>query len=196
MKSSYLRASIALACALGLSACGGSSGDLLLSGTAVGVTKDTLVLQNNGGHDLVISPDGSQQISFYFRDLIGVDTDYDVTVKSMPSNAEKCEVTNGKGRSAFNVGNVFVVCTLKKHRLAGTITGLAGDLVIVNGSDRKPVTAGATTFAMEQVGEDEAYGITILQKPENQTCTVSPNGTGRMQTSDITNIVISCGPAA
>ncbi|MFL6674670.1 MAG: hypothetical protein ACJ8LG_15420 [Massilia sp.] len=198
MKSSYLGASIALACALGLSACGGSSGNLLLSGNAYGVTKDTLVLQNNGAHDVVISPAAVQPIYFYFPDLIETDSDYNVTVKSIPSNAEKCEVTNGKGRSAFNVSNVVVVCTLKMHRLAGSITGLgnASGLIVVNGSDRKPIDPGATSFEMSKVGEDAAYGITILQQPANLTCSVSPNGTGRMQTADITDIAISCGPAA
>ena len=45
MKSSILRAGVvALACALGLSACGGGSGDLYLTGSVLNVTKDGLVL--------------------------------------------------------------------------------------------------------------------------------------------------------
>jgi hypothetical protein len=198
MKSSYLGASIALACALGVSACGGSSGSLLLSGVAVGVTKDTLVLQNNGGPDLVISPAGGNPVQFNFPNLIDVDAQYNVTVKSIPSNVSGCTVANGTGRSAFNVSNIVVTCTLKMHQLGGPITGLgnASGLVIVNGSDRKPVDPGATSFLMTPVGEDAAYGITILQQPAGLACSVGPNGTGTMKSADITDIKVSCVPAA
>ena len=47
MKSSYLRVSAALACAVLLSACGGDDGQLLLGGTISGVTNDELVLMRS-----------------------------------------------------------------------------------------------------------------------------------------------------
>ena len=56
MKSLTLRSSVALACALTLAACGGGGGNLLLSGNVYGLTRDGLVLQNNGGAPYVISP--------------------------------------------------------------------------------------------------------------------------------------------
>lgn len=193
MKSSYLGAAAALACALGLSACGGSgSGQLLLGGTVYGVTKEGLVLQNNGAHDLPIAAAGS----YYFPDLIAVDADYNVTVKSIPSNAEKCDVVNGSGRSAFNVSNADVFCTLKTHALTGTVSGLgnATGLVVVNGSDKVPVPAGSTTFAMAKVGEDVPYGITILTQPAGLACSVA-RGVGTMSTADVNNVQLSCVPA-
>jgi hypothetical protein len=193
MKSSFLRASIALACALSLSACGGSSGQLLLGGTAYNVTKTGLVLQNNGGDDLAIPANGT--VSFYFDKLIQVDEAYNVTVKSVPSNVQSCTITNGTGRSAYNVTNVYVMCTLKTHALKGTVTGnTAGDLVLVNGSDKVTVPANTSTFSMAPVGEDSPYGVTILTQPSNgQTCTVA-NGTGTMGTTDVTNIAVTCAP--
>jgi hypothetical protein len=189
MKNSYLGAAM-LACALGLSACGGSSGELLLGGQLFGVTKEGLVLQNNGGSDLAI-PAGAG--SFHFKDLIGVDSAYNVTVKSIPDNATKCEVTNASGRSAFNVSNVYVTCTLKTHALGGSIAGLgnASGLVLVNGSNRVDVPAGATSFSMAPVGEDSPYGITILTSPAGKSCTIS-NNVGTMLKADITNVVVNC----
>jgi hypothetical protein len=194
MKSSYLRAGAALACALALSACGGSDGDLVIGGAFSGVTKPGLVLQNNGGADLVINPTSVGAGEFYFPDLVETDSSYNVTVKSAPSNASGCTVANGSGKVAFNITNVYVTCTIRQHELKGTITGLAGaNLVLINGSDRVPVAAGATSFTMAKVNEDAPYGVAILTQPDNQTCTVT-NGTGVVGAADVTNVAVTCGP--
>jgi hypothetical protein len=196
MKSSYLRAGAALACALMLSACGGSDGNMLLGGQFRGVTKAGLVLQNNGGSDLAIEPTGTGAGEFYFKDLVETDDRYDVKIKpgTKPSNASECTVTNGSGRVVYDVTNIFVVCTLNQHELKGTITGLTGaNLVLLNGSDKVAVPAGATSFAMTKVNEDAPYGITVLTQPDNQTCTVA-NGSGTMGANDVTNVAITCGP--
>lgn len=191
MKSSFLRAGVAVACALALSACGGGAGDVYLSGSVSGVTKDGLVLQNNGGSDLTVPPGASM---FTFTQLIGVDSDYNVTVKSSPSNAS-CAVTNGKGNAnGFNVSSVVVTCTIFTHALGGTISGLTGNgLVLVNGADRVPVDAGKLSFNMAPVQEDAPYGITVLQQPAGQSCSVA-NGTGTMLKADINNVKITCVP--
>jgi hypothetical protein len=194
MKSSYLRAAAALACALGLSACGGSSGSFQLGGYANGVTQDTLVLQNSGGSDLVVQPNPTgAPVPFVFGNLIDVDASYDVKAKSWPSNTVGCEVTNGKGRASFNVSNIVVTCTLKTHELSGAISGLSDvtGLVVVNGQDRGTINAEKKTFVMPRVGEGQAYGITTLP-PAGFTCTVL-NGVGKM-TADVTNVEINCAP--
>lgn len=194
MKSSYLRAGAALACALALSACGGSDGDLVIGGEFAGVTKPGLVLQNNGGADLAIEPNSVGVGRFQFPELVETDASYNVTVKSQPSNAEKCTVFNGTGRAGYHIGNIFVNCTIRQHALGGTVTGLTGNnLVLVNGADRVAVPAGATSFAMAKVNEDAPYGIIILTQPDNQTCTVA-NGTGTMGAKDVTNVAVTCGP--
>ena len=194
MKSSYLRAGAALACALTLSACGGSDGNMLLGGQFSGVTKTGLVLTNNGGSDLAVTPTGTGTGEFYFPGLLESDDKYDVQVKSIPSNAEKCEPFYNTGRVVYDVLSVRIICTLKKHELRGTVTGLTGaNLVLINGSTRVPVPAGATTFSMLKINEDAPYGITILTQPDNQTCTVA-NGTGTMGANDVTNVAVTCGP--
>jgi len=193
MKSSTLLAGSALACALALSGCGGSDGDLFVGGTFVGVTKTGLVLQNNGGADLVIEPTNNGSGSFAFPQLVETDSGYNVTVKSIPSNASECKPFNNTGKVAFNITTVQIVCTIRQHELKGSITGLTGTLELVNGSDKVTVAPGATSFAMTKINEDAPYAVGILTQPANQTCTVA-NGSGTMGSNDVTNITVTCGP--
>lgn len=196
MKSSYLRAGAALACAAALSACGGSDGELLLGGSYSGVTKPGLVLLNNGGNRLEVpaSTAGNGTGNFWFNDLVSSDDEYDVTVAGQPDNVKGCEVFNGKGRAAFNISSVRVICTFQTHKLNGSVANLQGaGLVLVNGSDRVEVPAGAAGFAMAEVAEDAVYGVAILQQPANQTCTIA-NAGGTMGKNDISNVTVTCAP--
>lgn len=202
MKSLYLRSSVALACALGLAACGGGNDNLLLAGNVFGLLKDGLVIQNNGGPDLAI-PAGST--NFSFPQLISSDSDFDITIKAQPSST-KCTVVNGKGKSgAYSVYSVEIHCITSSYDVGGTISGLdAPGLVLINGSQQKPVSAGATSFTMTKFKNDDGityesgrvpdgqpYGITILQQPTGRTCSIA-NGTGRMGSTAQNNVVVTC----
>jgi hypothetical protein len=200
MKSSILRAGVvALACALGLSACGGGSGDLYLSGAVVGVTEDGLVLQNNGGDDTnVVYP----YTGFQFGNRVSTDDQFNITVRKKPDNADSCVVNNGKARANYyTIGQISVTCTIKQHALTVNVVGLTtSGLVIINGADRHDVSAGndpagTQTVPMASVSEGAAYGVTVLQQPTGQTCTVKDSGndkgTGIMGKTDIT-VTISC----
>jgi hypothetical protein len=201
MKSLTLRSSIALVCALSLAGCGGGSGNLLLAGSVLGLTKDGLVLAN--GNDTVAVPAGS--LTFSFPQLLATDSSYNVTVKTQPT-AAVCTVTNGTGNSgAFNVTSVLVNCVTNSYDLGGTITGLTRTgLVLVNGRDQKAIPVGTTattTFTMTQtpangtvtgkVADGSPYGVTILTQPTGQTCTVT-NGVGTMGSSAVNSIQVSC----
>jgi hypothetical protein len=201
MKNLFLRTGAALACALTLASCGGSGGSLALGGTVLGLTKDGLVLQNNGGNDLKVAANSSV---FYFTNLIGNDTDYNVTVLSSPPSAVCTPVPNtNKGRSStFDVTTVIISCVTNTYNLGGTISNLNNNgLVLINGSDRLEVAAGATSFTMTKKVNDTAttgkvadgapYGITVLTQPDKQVCTVS-NGTGTMGSADINNVQVNC----
>lgn len=193
MKSSYLRAGAALACAVALSACGGSDGQLYLGGQFSGVTKTGLVLTNNGGSDKAITPTATGSGDWNFDNLIGTDDRYNVEIKSKPSNVEDCKIQNPSGRAGYHVYTVYVICELKRHALSGTVSNLKNTLVLVNGSDRVELQAGATTFALSRVAEDSPYGITVLQQPADQTCTVR-NGSGVVGPADVTNVAVTCTP--
>ena len=204
MKNLYLRPALALACALSLSACGGDDdGTFALQGTVSGVNMAGLVLQNNGAQDLEVAANTG---FFSFPQLIGTDTQYNVTVKSSPPNAT-CEVFRGKGKSTiYGVGlgdtAIAVICTLKPHNVTGTVSGNTGDMVLINGSDRITVPANQATFSFTRldptgkfnlgtVGEGQPYGLQVLTPPAGRSCLVV-NGTGTMGTADVTNVQITC----
>ena len=195
MKSSYLRAGAALACAVALSACGGSDGQLLLGGTISGITKTGLVLTNNGGSDYAVpvpaNPGGVSE--FYFPNLISTDDRYSVAYKSLPSNVKDCTIENASGRAAYHVYTVYITCELKRHALAGNVGNLKGELVLVNGADRVTLQSGATSFNFAEIAEDSPYTVAVLTQPAGQTCTVS-NGSGTMGTADVNNVAVTCTP--
>jgi hypothetical protein len=193
MKSSILRAGVALACALGLAACGGGDGDLLLQGTIYsGVTKDGLVLTNNGGDDLAI-PAGAT--SFQFSRAVSTDDEFNIEVKSYPSNVKTCTINNGKARANYyTIAQVTMSCEIKTHPFKIQIQGLTTNgLVVVNGTDRRDVLPNTPTLDMTPVYEDGPYGVTILTQPTGQTCSVA-NGTGTMGSTDTDNnkVVVTC----
>ena len=175
MKSSILRAGVALACALGLSACGGGDGDLYLSGAVYNVTKEGLVLTNGGDEVKVESP----FTSFQFANRVSTDDAFDIKVKAIPSNASSCTVNNGKARANYyTIYQISVTCTIKTHPLTVKVNGLTtSGLVVVNGADRKDVPVGTTKVDMTPVYEDGAYGVTVLTQPSGQTCTVTGGDT-------------------
>ncbi|MBZ5701090.1 MAG: hypothetical protein LAN84_04525 [Acidobacteriia bacterium] len=70
-----------------------------------------LVLQNNGGDNLLINANGS----FTFATAINDSSTYNVTVLTQPSApAQTCAVTNGSGTANANVTNVNVDCGHKQ----------------------------------------------------------------------------------
>jgi hypothetical protein len=219
MKSLYLRSAatgaLALACAVGLGGCGGSAAELSVSGSISGLSRTGLVLQNNGGPDLVIPASAT---SFTFPELIAADEKYNVTVKAEPKLVH-CTVTNGSGRSAYNVSSVVVSCVTESFDVIGKITGLTGQacvypntagspqcLVLNNGPYTKRIDTGATTFNMTstlldsngtviasagKVADGVPYGITVYQQPTGKTCSVS-NGVGVVAAADVTNVQVDC----
>jgi hypothetical protein len=196
MKSSTLRAGIALACALGLSACGGGSGDLYLGGTVSGITRDGLVLTNNGGDDLAV-PAGST--NFQFGNRVSTDDEFDIEVKSVPSNIDHCQLFNNHARANyFTIQQVQVLCVIKQHDLKVTVNGLTGTgLTIVNGADKQDVQPAAQqTVIMAKVYEDGPYAVKVLNQPAGQTCTVSGGdtgtGTGTVGATDVTSVAVNC----
>ena len=196
MIRSPLRAGLALACALSLSACGGGDGDVYIGGQASGVTKDGLVLTNNGGDDLAVSP---ANLRFFFPTRVETDSGYNVQVKSVPSNVDgiaNCVVTRGSGKAVFTIDTVRVDCKIRTHALSGNIIGLgnATGLVLVNGTDRKEIAPAGTepqAFSMAPVTEDLPYGVTVLAQPAGRTCTVE-NASGTMRSTDIGNVIVRC----
>jgi hypothetical protein len=202
MKSSILYAGAALACALGLSACGGGDGDLPLSVTingGTGVSKAGLVLVNKSNGDEIAVPANTGGVTF--GKYLSTDDEFNIDVKTLPSNVSACTFTNNKARANYYTIYTLpptVSCTVKPHDLGIKVTNLTGSgLVLVNGADRQTVTANGgaeVTVQMAKVPEDGPYGVTILTQPDTQTCAIS-NGSGIMSaTGPSTMPVVACGP--
>ena len=204
MKKSILCSIVALACGLGLSACGGNDdGELQLYAGLGGVTKEGLTISNKGSAPIKVAPGPT----FIFPDLVPIDSNYDITVVTEPPNVEvkSCVVNNGKGNTgAFSPQNISIVCIIKTYNLGGEVKGLTAEgLVVNNGAQSVKIAKDATAFSMTtpsatnakigQVAEGVPYGLTILTQPTGLKCTIAnPNGT--MPAGPVGNIVITCTP--
>jgi hypothetical protein len=204
MKSSYLRAGFALLCAVILSACGGNSGSLALSGVITYVPTNAsltgLVLINNGnGEKITIDPGVTSVI---FTKLLAVDEKFDVQVLTQPTGAN-CVATSGATNtgtaSVYTVYQIGYTCTSNPYVLGGTVKGLTtSGLVLANGSDTTAVLAngGADvkfTFPTK-VANSAQYGVTVLSQPTGQTCTIDKAlNPGTMPAkSDQLGLIVNC----
>lgn len=222
MKNYYLRSCVALACALSMTACGGSDNDMVLYVSVYGVTMTGMTLTNNDGPPLAVEPGTSIA---QFPALVGADSNYEVKVKS-PPNAT-CVVNNGKGKTgSYSPNNITVVCTAFTYHLGGTIKNLTGKgLILVNGSTSKTfdAVAGTTELAFDmstlvtpavaatattpeipatytgKVPEGIPYGVLIYRQPDTGTCSIDTAGAPPVSTGigivphgDVNTIKITC----
>src|SRR6185312_15484360 len=89
---------------------------------------------------------------------------------------------------------VTVNCAVDKHTIGGTVSGLAGVLVLQdNGVDNLTLTAnGAFAFATT-IASGGTYAVTVLTQPGTpvQTCVIA-NGSGTVTNTDVTSVTITC----
>ena len=160
----------------------------VVGGTVTGLT-GTLILQNNGADDLVVSSG-----SFNFATQLANGAAYSVTVLADPVN-QTCSVSSGTGTvPGANVTTVSVTCT-SNYTINGSVTGLSSGTLGLSLSgahtDSVSVTAnGAFGFTSKFVN-GEAYTVSVGTQPSGQTCTVT-NGSGTVSTQDVLNVTVSC----
>lgn len=206
MKSSFLRAGMALLCGVILSACGGSNGSLALSGTVnyIGSTTSSIVLANKSNGDKVtLSISGSAtgtSTSFVFGKLLATDEQFNVVVETAPPGTD-CKTSEASGSASYyTVYRVAITCTANPFTLGGTVKGLnSKGLVLANGGDttgvEPPATAGAdVSFKFPtKVGNKSLYGVTVLTQPSGQTCSVAGNlNPGIMPEADQLGLTVNC----
>lgn len=149
---------------------------------------ESVVLQNNGRDNLAVASDGS----FAFATPVAQSGAYNVTVFAQPAT-QTCSVTNGSGTAgASDIGNVQVTCSFNAYTVGGTLSGLAGTLILQNNSvDDLTLTGdGSFTFSTP-VAQSAAYNVTVSTQPATHTCVVT-NGSGTMGGTNITNVGLSC----
>lgn len=198
MKNLYLRSMLAAACAVTLAACGGSGGNLYLSGQVSNLAKDGLILLNDG--ERLSVPAG--QTSFVFTKLVKTDDRYDISIAQQPKGAV-CTITNGVGKAtSYSASTALVSCETNTYPLTGTITGLTADgLRLVMGPNDTSPLAGFKSFTFEKVADGAAYGITIRTQPTGLKCRFQgserPDGSdtvGTMGSAATTAATLDCTP--
>lgn len=198
MKNLYLRSMLAAACAVTLAACGGSGGNLYLSGQVSNLAKEGLILLNDGER-LPVSKD---KTSFVFTKLVKTDDRYDISIAQQPKGAV-CTITNGVGKAtSYSASTAVVSCVTNTYPLTGTITGLtAGGLRLVMAPNGISPLAGADSYKFDSVPDGAAYGITILNQPTGLKCrfqgSTSADGSdtaGTMGSAPTTAATLDCTP--
>ena len=163
-----------------------------LGGSITGLTSSGLVL-SNGASTLTVS---SGAMSFSFPAPIAFGSPYEVSVQTQPVGLT-CTLTGNTGTiPTGNVTSVAVACTTNTYTVGGSITGLnASGLVLQdNGADATPISADATTFAMQTpVAYGGKYEVAVQTQPTGRLCTVS-NASGTVGAGNVTNISVACLP--
>jgi hypothetical protein len=192
MKLNFMRGALALALALTLAACGGKA-EFTVGGTITGLQYDKLALSDG---KTTINPK-AKDTTFAFPSGISYGDAYAVTATGQPDH-QNCTVYNGADTAGRLAGiNISVVCYLQSHTIGGTITGLTAEgLQLTNGTTGGVLAIGAAaaTFTMPvEVPYGSTYGVTILQQPIDQWCTLQ-NGTGTMGDANLANMILTCIP--
>ena len=159
-----------------------------IGGTVSGLTGTGLVLQDNGGNNLVVSASGS----FTFSTAVTSGAAYNVAVLTQPAG-QSCTVTNGNGTASANVANVQVTCSIA-YTIGGTVSGLIGTGLVLqdNGGNNLAVSASGSFTFSNSVAIGSTYSVTVLTQPSSplQSCTVA-NGSGTAN-ARISNVQVTC----
>lgn len=163
-----------------------------VGGTVTGLVGSGLILQDNGGDNHPVGANGT----FAFTTPVNSGDTYNVTVFANPAGpTQTCTVTGGTGTvGAGPVSTVVVNCATNTYTVGGTVTGLAGTLVLRNnGVDDRTLTSNGTFAFATPVNSGDNYVVTVRTQPgtPSQTCTVT-NGTGTVVASNITSVNVTC----
>ena len=169
-----------------------STKSYLVGGTVVGLAGTGLVLTNKGGDDLPVSASGA----FTFPTQVLSGDSFTIAIKTQPGG-QTCDVSGATGTvGTANVSTVVINCNAGTYTLGGSVTGLAGTLLLRNnGGDTASVTAlGSFAFATP-LAPAASYDVTVYAQPMypplNQTCTIAM-GSGNMPASNVTSVAVSC----
>jgi hypothetical protein len=157
-----------------------------IGGVLSGLTGTGLVLQDNGGDDLLVNANGT----FTFGTPVASGSPYLVTIKTQPTSpTQTCSlggVSGTVGGSA--VTTVSVNCSTNSYIVGGTITGLTGSgLVIQNNGAGDLAISGSGSFAFAApILSGQPYAVTVKTSPTNpwQTCLVT-GGSGTITNANI-----------
>ncbi|MDI9245376.1 VWA domain-containing protein [Marinobacter sp. CHS3-4] len=167
-----------------------SSPKVSVGGSVSGLS-GTLILQNNGADDLIVSADGNFTFSAELNDGAG----YSVSIASQPSD-QICILANESGSvSSADVTDVSVSCsTLSNFSVSGSVSDLTNGsyTLALNGSAMVTINAGDTSFNFtETLLDGDGYVVSIDSQSSTDTCSLS-NATGTVSNADVANVQLTC----
>lgn len=164
-----------------------------VGGTVAGLSGRGLVLQLNGGEELVVGVNGR----FTFPAKLAKGAAFGVTIKSQPTAPNQvCALGGDAGTMGdADVKSVTVDCFTDKYIVGGTAQGVAGTGVVLqlNGGNDVHVSANGKWSFPAPLASQALYGVTVKTKPTNpsQTCSVS-NGLGMVPDGGVSSILVVC----
>ena len=168
-------------------------GSYTVGGVVSGLVGTGLVLQNNGGDDLLINTAGP----FTFPTPLPDGAIYEVTVLTQPSGSpqQTCTVVSG-GIGTVNgadVTSVMLTCTTDTFTVGGTVSGLTSGTVVLqnNGGDDLSISANGPFTFMTPIADLSSYQATILSYPIGDTCAIA-NASGTINGANVTDLQVDC----
>ena len=161
-------------------------------GNVSGLDAIGLVLENNHTEPIGLVVDGL----FVFEKTLEPGASYSVTVAQNPDD-ETCTVQNGSGIMGDVDAVVGVMCEPNAISLRGTIDGLEGNVLLGNGEDVISVHGDGAFFLPKKLGPNTAFSVEVVGQPTDPAATcVVESGAGVTRTDDVTDIRVTCQPAA
>jgi hypothetical protein len=158
-----------------------------VGGTITGLS-GSIVIQNNGADNSNLNTNGQ----FTFPTRVSQGGTYTVTILTQPAT-QTCTITNASGAVGMNdITDVQITCATNSFTVGGTITGLAGNVVLQNNAgDNLNLNANGQYSFPTRVAQGAAYNASVLTQPEAQVCSVT-NGSGTMGSANVTNVGVNC----
>jgi alpha-tubulin suppressor-like RCC1 family protein len=169
-----------------------------VGGTVTGLLSGALWLRNNGSDLYVTAADGK----FRFATPLGTNETYSVTVAA-PIGIT-CTVISGSGTIInANINDIAVNCSgtiPSSFTVGGTVSGLTGTgLMLFNKASGSrfgvvlPISNNGVYSFLSHYLQGVTYDVAVSAQPSNptQNCIVA-NGTGTVNSSDVTNVAIYC----
>jgi hypothetical protein len=167
-----------------------------VGGRIVGLRGTGLVLVNNGGDAITVSPAVSGDTPFTFPTKVASGQPFDVTVRTPPSSPlQTCSVNGGQGTvAAGDVASVTINCSVVAYTIGGTVSGLSGTgLVLRNGGDTLAVNMNGSFAFGVPLAPGATYSVGVATSPTgpSQSCAIA-NASGTMGNANVTNITVTC----
>ena len=164
-----------------------------VGGSVAGVTGSGLVLRDNGGDDITV-PAGAT--TFTFPTSVSSGAPFVVTIQTQPTSpSQTCTLTGGSGTmGGANITSVVVNCATNAFVVGGTISGLAGTVILQNsGGDGQTLSSNGPFAFATPVVSGGSYAVTVQSQPSSpsQTCTVT-QGSGPVSGADVSSVIVSC----